>query len=321
MRVSYLSALACAAVLGTIIHVAPAQAQATRTWVSGVGDDVNPCSRTAPCKTFAGAISKTAVNGEINCLDPGGFGTLTITKSITVDCLYIPGGVLNAGTNAFNVNFDSFAGTDVRKSVRLRGINMQGANTGTNGVRITGGSIITGGAVFIEDSVIDGNSAGNARGITDERSGAGELYVTNTTVRNNVGIGIAIIPLSGTSGVIATLTNVRSQNNGNAGVAIQNGAKAMVRWSVASGNGNSGFDALGAGSQLNVTDSVSSGNTNAALFTSGGAIATLSGTDLVAYSGSAAIGAWTSFGNNRVIGTAGTAPTAAGPASTDLGQK
>src|ERR1043165_2011829 len=63
----------------------PAFAQATRTWVSGVGDDVNPCSRTAPCKTFAGAISKTATNGEISVLDPGGFGTINITKSITID--------------------------------------------------------------------------------------------------------------------------------------------------------------------------------------------------------------------------------------------
>src|SRR5258706_10509147 len=62
-----------------------AEAQATRTWVSGVGDDVNPCSRTAPCKTFAGAISKTFINGEIDCLDPGGFGTVTITKSMTID--------------------------------------------------------------------------------------------------------------------------------------------------------------------------------------------------------------------------------------------
>ena len=63
-----------------------AYAQATRTWVSGVGDDANPCSRTAPCKTFAGAISKTAAAGEIDCLDPGGFGAVTITKSITIDC-------------------------------------------------------------------------------------------------------------------------------------------------------------------------------------------------------------------------------------------
>src|SRR5436853_2388126 len=124
-------------ILGTLFALAlpstTAHAQATRTWVSGVGDDVNPCSRTAPCKTFAGAISKTAVNGEINCLDPGGFGTVTITKSITIDCIWIPGSILNASVNAVNIPFDSF-GADVRKQVRLRGLNMQGADTGTGGV-------------------------------------------------------------------------------------------------------------------------------------------------------------------------------------------
>src|SRR6187551_3703942 len=78
--------------------VAVALAQATRTWISGVGDDVNPCSRTAPCKTFAGAISKTAAGGEINCLDPGGFGTVTIVKSITLDCRSTMGGVLASST-------------------------------------------------------------------------------------------------------------------------------------------------------------------------------------------------------------------------------
>src|ERR1700689_2211834 len=77
------------AVLGTtllpVLCTSPAHAQATRTWVSGVGDDANPCSRTAPCMTFAGAITKTAAGGEIDALDPGGFGTLVITKSITID--------------------------------------------------------------------------------------------------------------------------------------------------------------------------------------------------------------------------------------------
>src|SRR5260370_30182829 len=77
---------------------APAHAQATRTWVSGVGDDANPCSRTAPCKTFAGAISKTAVAGEIDCLDPGGFGAVTITKSITLNCHEVLGSILVSGT-------------------------------------------------------------------------------------------------------------------------------------------------------------------------------------------------------------------------------
>src|SRR3954465_15178114 len=87
------------------ISAAPAQAQASRTWVSGVGDDANPCSRTAPCKTFAGAISKTVINGEINCLDPGGFGAVTITKSITIDCHEVFASILNSGTNGVIINF------------------------------------------------------------------------------------------------------------------------------------------------------------------------------------------------------------------------
>src|SRR6185295_6520187 len=79
------------------------QAQ-VRTWVSGVGDDMNPCSRTAPCKTFAGAISKTGTNGEINCLDPGGFGAVTITKSIQIDCHEVyAGSAVGAGSNGVNI--------------------------------------------------------------------------------------------------------------------------------------------------------------------------------------------------------------------------
>src|SRR5688500_8645306 len=95
IAVSSLAALSFAVAMA--VTATPASAQATRTWVSGVGDDANPCSRTAPCKTFAGAISKTATNGEINCLDPGGFGGLTITKSIMIRCDYTEGGVLSAG--------------------------------------------------------------------------------------------------------------------------------------------------------------------------------------------------------------------------------
>jgi hypothetical protein len=82
-KTSFLSAFAL--ILSALLWAAPANAQATRTWVSGVGDDVNPCSRSAPCKTFAGAISKTADCGEIDALDPGGFGALTITKGLTID--------------------------------------------------------------------------------------------------------------------------------------------------------------------------------------------------------------------------------------------
>src|SRR6266498_3500884 len=96
-----LNILAVAAFLLTVTSMA--NAQASRTWVSGVGDDANPCSRTAPCKTFAGAISKTAAGGEIDCLDPGGFGAVTITKSITIDCHEVFASILNAGTNGINI--------------------------------------------------------------------------------------------------------------------------------------------------------------------------------------------------------------------------
>src|SRR5207302_1072627 len=95
-----------------------AQAQATRTWVSGVGDDANPCSRTAPCKTFAGAISKTADGGEIDVIDPGGFGTVTITKSITIDGAGTFASILAAGTVGVTVN-DSGSGAPNSKVVRL----------------------------------------------------------------------------------------------------------------------------------------------------------------------------------------------------------
>src|SRR5204863_7798227 len=103
-----------------------AMAQATRTWVSGVGDDANPCSRTAPCKTFAGAISKTAVNGTINALDPGGYGALTITKSITIDGTGTYASILAAGVNGINISAASI-------TVKLRGISIDGADTGLIG--------------------------------------------------------------------------------------------------------------------------------------------------------------------------------------------
>src|SRR5712691_5059209 len=131
MRKFRLSALILGTILGFALYSPSAQAQATRTWVSGVGDDANPCSRTAPCKTFAGAISKTAINGEINCLDPGGFGAVTITKSITLDCHEIFASLLASGTNAININIATGNANDPLRTVRLRNLNLNG--TGTSG--------------------------------------------------------------------------------------------------------------------------------------------------------------------------------------------
>src|SRR5689334_23924379 len=113
-----------AAAVTFILASAPANAQATRTWVSGVGDDVNPCSRTAPCKTFAGAISKTAAGGEISVLDPGGFGSVTITKSMSLIADGNQGSILGASTNGIIINAGS------NHVVNLRGLTIEGAGTG-----------------------------------------------------------------------------------------------------------------------------------------------------------------------------------------------
>src|SRR5512132_1617348 len=114
-----------------------ANAQATRTWVSGVGDDANPCSRTAPCTTFAGAISKTAAGGEISVLDPGGFGVVTITKAITINGDGTLAGILSAGTNGIIVN----AGANDR--VVIRNVSINGVGTGLNGIRFLAGKSLT----------------------------------------------------------------------------------------------------------------------------------------------------------------------------------
>jgi hypothetical protein len=134
MRKSLLSiATLCGGILAMMLAAAPANAQATRTWVSGVGDDANPCSRTAPCKTFAGAISKTAAQGEINVLDPGGFGAVTITKSITISSESFEAGVLVSGTNGIVISAGPL------DTVVLKGLDIEGLGTGLNGITVLAG--------------------------------------------------------------------------------------------------------------------------------------------------------------------------------------
>ena len=167
--------------LGFAFTTAPAQAQAPRTWVSGVGDDANPCSRTAPCKTFAGAISKTAAGGEISVLDPGGYGAVTITKAISLINDYSgEAGILASGTTGITVNAGA---SDI---IILRGLVIDGgppATPGLNGIRF-----LAGGALHVEKCLIKNfaASAANAgNGILFAPTAASELYVSNTTIINS----------------------------------------------------------------------------------------------------------------------------------------
>src|SRR5678816_826879 len=144
-----------------------AQAQ-TRTWVSGVGDDVNPCSRTAPCKTFPGAISKTAANGEIDCLDPGGFGQVTITKSLTIDCGGVTGGILSSLVNGVIIN----AGVNDR--IVLRNLNINGIGNGSTGLRFLAGLHLT-----LENVRIQGTTG---IGVDVNKGASGNLYMHNVYI-------------------------------------------------------------------------------------------------------------------------------------------
>jgi len=179
-----------------------ANAQATRTWVSGVGDDANPCSRTAPCKTFAGAISKTAAGGEIDALDPGGFGALTITKAITID----GGGgqvasVLVAGTNGITVA----AGVNdvvILRNIRINGLG-QTAAPGINGISFNSGAVL-----HVENCFIFGFS-NDAINIVPNQ--AAQVVISDTTVSNN-GAGISV--RAGSAGAVnASLQRVKMNQN------------------------------------------------------------------------------------------------------------
>jgi hypothetical protein len=243
-----------------------AQAQATRTWVSGVGDDVNPCSRTAPCKTFAGAISKTAAGGEISVLDPGGFGAVTITKSITIDGGTGSGwaSILNSGSNGINVNA---AATDV---VTLRNLSINGAGTspGLNGIRIAGAR-----KVIIENVQVFGNLAAdpNGRGITDVRTTGGQLFISNTVVRNNGQSGVVILPSSGSTTIDVQLNNVQLIGNGNAGLTASTGSNVTMIDSIASGNVNYGvFTTQPAGTTTLFLSNVTLSDNGTGLFIGGG---------------------------------------------------
>ena len=202
-----------AAAVAFAVFATPASAQATRTWVSGVGDDINPCSRTAPCKTFAGAISKTAAGGEINCLDPGGFGAVSIIKSMTISCPYTEGGAL-AGGNGITVNLPLTTDTVV-----IRGLDIFGVNPPTHGIRF-----INRGTLHVEDTVIRRFNAANSFGISFQPSGAGNLFMRNVTITSNgsgaTGGGINIQPTGASGNARVLIENSSVLNNANQAIRL-----------------------------------------------------------------------------------------------------
>jgi hypothetical protein len=289
-----------------VLASAPASAQATRTWVSGVGDDANPCSRTAPCKTFAGAVSKTAAGGEINCLDPGGFGGITITKGMTLNCHEVLGSILVAGAPGVTVN----AGTAL---VVLRNLQITGV-TGTPTPGTIGVRIIAAGVVSIEDCVI---TQFGQQGIADTRStGSTKLFVRNSVISHNVGSGIS---LTATNTNNAEIENTSSINN-LFGIAAGPTNNVLIRRSVFSGNSNSGIE-TDAGGAINVDNTAISNN---GIGIQANGTVRVSNSDISFNSTAFSAAGTITFGNNRVSGNTspGTTPTnASGTASPAFGQQ
>ncbi len=262
-----LAALAC--IVAVTVLPSAAFGQATRTWVSGVGDDVNPCSRTAPCKTFAGAISKTAAKGEINVLDPGGFGAVTITKAIHIRARGNTAGVLTNAANAINVS----AGVNDR--VTLTGLDINGLGTAASAIKINSGKVVR-----VEDSQIYGFATAGIN-FTPSTANA-RLIVTNTSIHNNTAAtGVAVQPTA--AGGAVTIRDSSIDDNG-AGVAVNGTAQPAIanifRSSIT--DNPTGLISVGALGDIRFGSNDIANNTTATATATGGKL--------------------TSFGNNQFAG-------------------
>ena len=280
----HIASLVFAVGLFVPLAVAPAHAQATRTWVSGVGNDADPCSRTAPCKTFAGAISKTAAAGEINCVDPGGFGSVTITKSIAISCEGVTAGILaNLGTSGIIVNA---AATD---SVYLKGLDFEGVGSGLKGI-----NFLAGGSLFVDTCVIRGFGAANGLGIAFNPSTNATLTVVNSIVQHNgnaaSGGGIQISP-TGAGIAKANLNNVTVSKN-QVGIAAVGTAANTI---------------------LQIDNSTISANLSTGVFASGGTTPRIGRSAITNNGGAATSGTVLSYLDNQINGnTPDTIPATAG---------
>jgi len=283
-------------------------AQATRTWVSGVGDDVNPCSRTAPCKTFAGAISKTAIGGEIDALDPAGYGTVNITKNMTIDGGGGEGGqvaaILSANTSGIIVN-----GAGI--TVNLRNFSINGAGTGTTGIRIINSTHVN-----IHNLSISGSS----KAVTIEQATATAVNIEDTKMFNHTGSAVVVSP--GGTNITLRMTNCSVTNNGTTaatadGLFVQN-ALAIVRNSNFSQNQLAGVE-VGAGGNVFIDNSDLSFNTFEGVRIGGGGTVRLSRSTMTGNNNGATnviSGSLFTFGDNYLGGNPvnnGAGLTAASP--------
>jgi hypothetical protein len=293
--------LSAALLVGAAVLVStPAFGQATRTWVSGVGDDVNPCSRTAPCKTFAGAISKTAAGGEISVLDPGGFGGVTITKSMTIDGLGPMSSILAVGQNGVLIN-----GAGINVILRNLTINCAASTVG-NGIRIINA------ATVVIDNVTIENCAGtgtNGRGIVIDSSAANtRVYVQNSRLANLANFGIDANPTAGN--VLLTVDNVQFNAIAQTAILLRLNTTATINRASVTRGGNAAVTLQQTTTGAHISNSLFANNVFG-LFNgdAGGAPITRLYQTVITGSSTSALqingGQVISYGNNAIRGNSG----------------
>jgi hypothetical protein len=288
-----------------LLTAVSAQAQ-TRSWVSGVGDDLNPCSRTAPCKTFAGAISKTSTGGEINCLDPNGAGAVTITKSISIVCDYTEGGVLASGINGIIVN------APAGSIVTLKGLDIECFGTGLNGIEM----INVGVTLHIHKVQVRNcrASGGNGNGIlVAPSSGVGVVMVADSYITNNGGTisnaGILIRPTGGANAKVS-VNGVKLEANTNGifmdGAGGGGASNLAVKDSVLSANSNAGIAvaSTGSGFVATIANSLITLNSGNGVGVAGASATARIGGNTISNNGTgvANTGTLQSFKNNQIAG-------------------
>ncbi|MDB5579758.1 MAG: hypothetical protein JWR80_4934, partial [Bradyrhizobium sp.] len=231
--------LGSVAVLAGALLSTAASAQSTRTWVSGVGDDVNPCSRTAPCKTFSGALANTLPGGEINCLDAGGFGTATITQAVSIICDNVEAGVLvGSGVDGITV---SAGANDV---VILSGLDIQGIPGALTGIRLN-----SAGGLRITNTRVRGFTTANSYGVTLTANNVlTQVFIENVTVSNNgssIGGGGLLLSPQSNSSTTLSIKNALIQNNSFVGMRIDTVGKTNAGAAAQIDNGTFSSDSTG----------------------------------------------------------------------------
>ena len=303
MRISVVLAFAGALCL-PLLHAAPAEALTARTWVSNVGDDANPCTVTAPCKTFTVALSRTSTGGEIDCLDPGGFGTVSIAKSIAIICQHGTAGISATSGNGITVN------TPANSVVTLRGLDIDGLGTASIGINFTGA-----GALHVEQCIIRNFNGGSALGIGFAPTSPAKLYVEDSYISDNgtgtTGGGIFIKPGAAAGSALAELNRVSVNNNivgvradgtGNAGVQLSiesstlsgsafgavvavsppgaGAVSVLVDLSNMSNNGANGLGADGSTATVRFARSIVTGNGNSVTAANGATVLSYGDNDI-----------------------------------------